>query len=94
MWWGAFGTRPRHYGQHNGERAWQSVQEPPTWPPQAPWPPAVEVRDGTATAAKRHRGGWFTKCQQLCEAVIAGNLADARILATMHYAGPTADIAG
>ncbi len=56
--------------------------------------PAIEAQDAAAAAAKRHRGGWFTKCQQVCGAVLAGNLADARILATMHYASPAAGIAG
>ena len=56
--------------------------------------PSGEVREAAAATFKLHRGGWFTKCQQVCEAVLANNIADARTLATMHYAGPAASIAG
>jgi hypothetical protein len=56
--------------------------------------PSGEGHTAAAAPLKVHRGGWFTKCQQVCEAVLANNIADARILATMHYAGPAASVAG
>jgi hypothetical protein len=56
--------------------------------------PPGEGRTVAATPLKPHRGGWFSKCQQVCEAVLANNIADARLLATMHYAGPAANVAG
>ena len=56
--------------------------------------PSGEVREAAAATFKPHRGGWFMKRQQVCEAVLANNIADARILATMHYAGPAASVAG
>ena len=96
---GAFGARARHYGQD--DKRWQPPEvhygqdEGLLWqphPPACPPPPAIVPDSGSSS--KRHRGGWFTKCQALCEAVLAGNLADARVLATMHYAGPNIDIAG
>ena len=33
------------------------------------------------------RGGWFTKCQRLCKAIIDANYGTARELADEYYAG-------
>ena len=33
------------------------------------------------------RGGWFNRCQDLCEAVLACDWAESTRLAELHYAG-------
>ena len=70
------------------------VPQQPKCPPPAHWMQSGEGHTAAAAPLKVHRGGWFRKCQQVCEAVLANNIADARILATMHYAGPAACVAG
>jgi hypothetical protein len=35
-----------------------------------------------------HRGGWFNKCQQLAEAVLAESWDDAQLMAAEMYSGP------
>ena len=39
------------------------------------------------------RGGWFNKCQRLCEAVLRQDNEEAWALAREHYAGPDAHLA-
>ena len=64
-----------------------TVPVPP--PPPACHPRAVEAHASAPqwqAQGSVRRGGWFNKCQELCEAVLQKRWEDVEEIAAMHYA--------